>query len=352
MQLKSLFSRTAPVQLTSRAPPPDETLQPPSTPAPSLPGSPPKVRLLAEMAVVFSILLGIDHTFFAGHAYAGVEPNPYWLPVLLMATCYGSGAGLSAAIVATAIWVTAPAHGAAGDHLQRMLSLSILPMLWVIAALLIGEITSNRLTTIRKLARHRNKLQRDQHKLAETISDLAQTNRRLQVRIVTEERTVGDAVAAAIHLVEAGPAKQVAGIERLIALAAGNEAFTFYTVRDQQLMPLFRGSTARSDLSWGDLIERFGKGGPASDGQAIRLDCGELILPVYADGDPVLCGVLALESMSVDESVGKAVASQAMLAELQHVAQSLARLGVQLQQRVEPLPLPMRPWLMTRENAA
>ena len=38
----------------------------------------------AEMLVLFAILIAIDHGLSHGDAYSGLNPNPYWLPVLVM----------------------------------------------------------------------------------------------------------------------------------------------------------------------------------------------------------------------------------------------------------------------------
>lgn len=308
---------------------------------------PPIARIIVEMLVLFALLLGADHFFFAGRAFAGLEPNPYWLPVLAMAICYGSGMGIAAAVIATIIWTTAPGHDEGGDHLEKMLSLSILPMLWIITALAVGEITSNRLSVIQRISRHRNKLKRDHHKLAETIRDLAQTNRLLQVRFATEEHTVGQAIAVAADLVDGTHASQIAGVERLIALATQSESFTYYSVIGAQLEPMFRGRADHEptdDLSWSDLVQTLRSRDERKHRAVFQTSRGALILPVFDNGNQVVIGVLLING------IAEAKLTQSKVAEFAQVAHSLARLADRFQRRLEPLP--MRPWLLKEGNAA
>lgn len=344
MQLKPDVFKTAGSKQAKSARPPEGGSSPNAT-APVAPA--PIARIVFEMLLIFGLLLGADHFFFDGRAFAGLEPNPYWLPVLAMAVCYGSGIGIAAAVIATIIWTTAPGHNESGDHLQRMLSLSILPMLWIITALAVGEITSNRLSVIQRISRHRNKLKRDHHKLAETIRDLAQTNRLLQVRFATEEHTVGQAIAVAADLVDGTHANQIAGIERLIALAAQSENFTYYSVIGAQLEPMFRGRAAHEpadDLSWNDLVQTLRSRDERQHRAVFQTSRGAMILPVFDHGDPVVIGVLLINGMA------EAKLTQSKVAELTQVAHSLARLADQFQRRLEPLPI--RPWLLQEGNAA
>src|SRR3546814_2435516 len=61
-------------------------------------------------------------------------------------------------------------------------------------------------------------------------SDL--TNRKLQVRIATEQRTIVQAMAAGLAVSKADPESQADALAHLIALAAQTEDFTFYDVRE------------------------------------------------------------------------------------------------------------------------
>ena len=54
----------------------------------------------SEMALLYALLLLVEFVL-PGHArLAAMNPHPFWIPVLLLSTQYGVGAGLSAAVVA------------------------------------------------------------------------------------------------------------------------------------------------------------------------------------------------------------------------------------------------------------
>lgn len=303
-------------------------------------------RPFVETLLFFVLLVVVDHAVAAGDAFAALEPHPFWLPVILMAVAYGSGPGLLAAILASLIWVLDGEQVQTGDHLERMLSLSILPMLWVTTALVTGEITSSHLGAMRRLARHRNRLTREQNKLTEIIGELAETNRALQVRIALEERTIADAIAAAVELVDMRPSQQLAGIERLVNVATKGGAFTFYVVVGDQLLPLLRGNGARGDLRSDGVIADIWRGAIPGDQPIVQVSPRCAVVPVYADGDPYLRGLLSLEGM------GEEVLTQSMRAALIHIAYSLGQLANEVPAPAEPMKLPQRPWLLAQEHAA
>lgn len=297
-------------------------------------------RMICEMAVLFGILFAIDHFLLSGHAFAEVDPNPYWLPVLIIALGYGSGMGLAAAVIATLIWVAAPHHSASGDHLQMMLSVSILPMLWVIAALVAGELTTSRLDRIDGLQRSEARLAEELGQLADTVERLAQTNRAFQVRIATEEHTVGKAIAAAVDLIDSDPARLLHGVERLVALAVQSEDFICYTGTGNRLVARFRGHAAESrpdELSREQLKEALlaslNRQGAAS-GRVVPTHPGTLALPIVGQADNAAIGVLVINSIT------PAHLTASKLAEFNHVAQSLGKLAHLLSLGTRPIAHP------------
>ncbi len=207
----------------------------------------------AEMLILFATLMAIDQGLMSGNAFSDINPNPYWLPVLVMATTYGTGSGLAAATIASAIWFrwSNPWSGAT-DHIEQQLRLSIQPMLWMVTALVTGEVTASRRNRIADQERQHQAMDRNWKKLAEIIARLTDTNRKLQVRIATGQRTIVQAMAAGLDLSKPDPESQADAVARLIALAAQTEDFTFYDVRGAQVTARFGGKAAQGqapDLS-------------------------------------------------------------------------------------------------------
>ncbi|HJT41314.1 MAG TPA: hypothetical protein VJ762_13365 [Sphingobium sp.] len=284
----------------------------------------------AEMLVIFAALLAIDHIFLNGDAFSHVNPNPYWLPVLIMATAYGTGMGLVAGAIASGIWLYWPHMWPdVTDHLERQLRLSVLPMLWMITALIMGEVTASRIARLAAQEERHQAMEHNWQRLAEVIARLTSTNRKLQVRIATEQRTVNQAVAAAVGLAEPDPAQQIDATARLIALAAQTEDFTYYDVRSGQVVARFAGQDAAgrpADLSRSALAKamleepRTLHEGRTAD-QGILAHYGLIALPVCREEG-------GLGGMILIHSAPRLRITEARLAELSHVADLLGRSAI------------------------
>lgn len=289
------------------------------------------LRMLAEMLILFASLLAIDHGLLSGEAFADVNPNPYWLPVLIMAMSYGTGMGLAAAFAATMIWLAAP-HGRADgvDDLEMQVRLSLLPMLWMGTGLAIGEVTASRKARIAEQERRYHVMERNWERMADTFKRLAKINRTLQIRIATEQRAVGQAISAATGLADSDPANQLNAVARLIALAAQTEDFTCFDVQGSQVVARFRGKAAKrrpSDLSRTNL-GRHMIANPAllhADRVADRkilARLGIVALPIRNDDDGPIAALLVIHASR------RLRLTDAKIAELSYIAQSLGRLPV------------------------
>ena len=198
--------------------------------APIVPGT---LRIAAELAIGFAILIGVDRLWGAGDAFAGVEPHPYWLPVLLAAMLYGTGPGLAAAAIASLLWVawSAQVFAPGQDYFMHVFGVARLPLLWTISALGVGEIALSRRRRLDTLVRREAKYARQVDILSRRYRRLNAINQDLQLRIATEDRTVPEAVAQAVALFD-GP-DRAGTLAGLIALVTGSTAFTVYAADDR-----------------------------------------------------------------------------------------------------------------------
>ena len=290
----------------------------------------PALLQCVEMIVMFAVLMAIDHLLLEGDAFFDLNPNPYWLPVLVMAIAYGSGLGLIAGAIASVIWLTWP-HDWPGavDELEKQLRLSILPMLWMVTALVVGEVTARRLSRIAEQDTRHQLTNRNWQKLAKVIAQLTDTNRKLQVRIATEQRTINRAIDALVGLSEPEPAHQLDAITRLVALALQTDDFTFYDVRSEQVIARFAGKEAEgrpSELS-GTVLAQAMIAAPAPIYQdepgehPILGHYGLAGLPVFSQTGE-LSGLIVIHS-AVSQRLG-----EARMAELAHVVDLLGKLPV------------------------
>lgn len=220
-----------------------------------------RLRIALEFVALFGLLLLADHMVAGGTAFAGIQPNPYWLPVLVMALAYGTEAGLLAAFLASAIWLMrAQVAVAPGDYLDRLLQLSLTPLLWFLVAALVGEVTTLRARRTERLTREAAKASRNVDRLSQAYQQLAATNRALQVKIAVEAGTTGRIVALGADLSGPNPSARRAAVGELIATASGTTDFTCYRIdRDGSLRVWLRGTSAtpRPDILPMPLLTRI-----------------------------------------------------------------------------------------------
>lgn len=217
-------------------------------------------RIAVEMALGFAALLAVDWWATGGTGFAGIQPNPFWLPVVVMALAYGTGPGVIAATIASGLWL-AHAHEGAGerDYLDHLFHLSLPPLLWFVAAVAIGEVTMLRTHRHARLERRGRIARRNVARMTEAFDALSRTNRRLQVQIATESATLGHVIDTATRLSAAAPADRREAIIRLIALSARTEDFTCYRIVGNEARAWLRAAQAavRRDVLPVALIERL-----------------------------------------------------------------------------------------------
>jgi len=145
-----------------------------------------------EMALAFGGLLAWDQAFGSASRFADVSPHPFWAVVLLMSGFYGLSEGLVSALVAAVLFRAGNVPDQRIDQQVYDYAWTLLrePMLWMLAAGVLGEIR-------RQHARHERELATDLAAASARIDNLAQAYTRLDgVKDRLETRVVGQATTA------------------------------------------------------------------------------------------------------------------------------------------------------------
>jgi len=194
---------------------------------------PGRLRVAAEMVVLFGALAFADWCWAGWSGFDSYQPSPLWIPVLVMALAYGTGAGLVAAAGASALWLL-HGHRAIGerDYLDHLLHLSAPVLFWFVTAVVIGETTHVRAARERRHRRRAEASARNVARLGAAFEQLAETNRALQAAVARDEATTGHIVAAATGLTSIAPGEREAAIVDLVSVAAATRDFSIYRLRD------------------------------------------------------------------------------------------------------------------------
>ena len=201
------------------------------------------LRKIVEMVLLFAGLMAADHYHLAPIPFVQLQPSPYWLPVIALSLAYGSGLGLVACVIASVIWVESPHQWPASyDHLAIQLRLSMLPLMWAVCALVIGEVTASRQRRLKALNKQCADLGKDSDKLAKALTKLSKINRDLQVGIATSKYVAGEPLMAASGLLVPGQPDQRLALAKLISLALRSDDFTYYGIEGHRLVVLLTGA--------------------------------------------------------------------------------------------------------------
>lgn len=131
-----------------------------------LPLLPPTSGLI-ELAVLTAIIVLVDRVL-PDVELADIQPNPFWLPVLLLSLQYGTVSGLLAAGVALLVTVMSglPPEGVGENHFNYALRVYTQPILWFAAAVILGQFRMRQIAAKEALRRSVEELSRSRAVLA------------------------------------------------------------------------------------------------------------------------------------------------------------------------------------------
>jgi hypothetical protein len=229
-------------------------------------------RFAAETIGLTAVIVALDIAFIQESAVAAGMPNPYWVPVLLMACQYGVLGGLFATIISSAAYLAldSSSQSAALDFYAYAATVAGQPAAWLATALILGGLRSLHIRHARDLA--------DQ---------------------IEESTAAAEELSGALESALA----EIQGLERSIAVNAGSAATVL-----RSLARLDTTHPRAAAISFADLI-RHGVGASrfaiylrdASGFRAAHLVDGERALAVSEL--PPLEGALARAVLTTGEAV-------------------------------------------------
>ena len=268
----------------------------------------PPVNAVAEIAIFSLAVLAIDWLVPAFDVNR-LEPNPCWLLVLLLSLQYGTVTGLLAAGVSILLsgYLGFPEQDVGENLFVYLLRIWGQPMLWIAAAVLLGQFRMRQIAEKHELTHQLGELSAQRTAIAGYATNLRQRCAALERRLVTRPAGDGLGILQALAAAGANGAETIAArFGRCIEAALPGATAILYGDEHGALRPLAvlgpdGADAARNPIMAADPLYRtlIGDGLPASvlsaAGEQLLAGRGVVAVPVRC-GACVL-GIIVVESI-------------------------------------------------------
>ncbi len=191
-----------------------------------------------EILAFFAAALVIDFLLLkSGTRFIGIEPHPFWIIVLLVATQYGTNEGLIAALLASAALLIGnmPPHDIDQDNYSYLLSVARLPLLWIVSAVVLGEIRQRHVRERDRLIDEITAAQERGETIAAAYARLKELKENLELRVAGQLRSTIEAYRAAKEMEKLNPIDVLSGVQRLVTSIINPEKFSIYLINGNAL---------------------------------------------------------------------------------------------------------------------
>lgn len=196
-----------------------------------------RVAALLEIVTLLAAALLVDTFLLDGNRFAEIRPHPFWAAVLLAAAQYGTKEGLAAAVLSTAGLLAGalPEQGFGEDLYAWLLRISGTPVLWFIAAVVLGEIRDGHHRKSDMLKEALADTLEQTRTIAEAYERLARTASELEVRVAGQVRTVHVMYTAARAIERQDTREILIGVATLVRSVLGPLKFSLFLLNGQRL---------------------------------------------------------------------------------------------------------------------
>ncbi|MCG8653563.1 MAG: GAF domain-containing protein, partial [Pirellulales bacterium] len=285
-----------------------------------------RASALLELGLFLAIAFIIDGIALDGDRFAGVQPHPFWIIVILLSVQYGVVEGLVGTIGATlALYLGAvPPQEFGQDLYDYILSLTGQPLLWLLTTLVLGQLRGRQAREHESLAQAFSEASVRSETIAEAYAEIEEAKNALEARLASELRTVLTMYSGARAIDRLDLGAVLAGVGELVRTVIGPRKFSLYLLNGQTLEASLNEGWDISDAyetQFGadtDLFQAIvGRQEIVSvasrAGEQVLAGQGVLAGPLYARDSGAVLGMLKIEQMAFIEFSVTAVENFRML---------------------------------------
>ena len=196
-----------------------------------------RVSALVETLLFLGVALLVDSLLGAGDRFSEISPHPFWIIVLLVSTYYGTNEGLATAALCAiaALAGHIPEQGFNEESTAWLLRVSADPVLWIMAALLLGEIRSGHRHRFEALKGTLENARRQVAAIAQAYEMLSESKSTLEVRVAAQVQTVQSVYRASRAIERQGTDDVLAGIPDLVRAIMAPGKFSLFLLNGSSL---------------------------------------------------------------------------------------------------------------------
>jgi len=204
---------------------------------------------IIELVIILISLQIIDYVFFDGSAFKALNPNPFWIPIVLMAVKYGTRESLLTAIFASVLYFSndLPEKNFTQDSYTYLLTVSSDPLLWFVTAIIVGEICGRRI--LEKQALRVELANTDQRNavISDAYEKLKLSKIDIDARIASQLNTISATYRAARHLTNVNLNGFPNWVRDLVLNTLAPEKFSMFVIKGDYLNLQMRQGWKLSD---------------------------------------------------------------------------------------------------------
>ncbi len=283
---------------------------------------------IAETVIMLVVLLLINYWWMDGARYWSANPHPFWFVVLLVACKYGTKEGLVAAIASSLALLFGnylilliiqpvialisfgmsstitlpglPEQLADQDSYDYAMSLLKLPLMWLVAAVVFGELRQMHIRERAQLEAGLTDSEEREMRIAQSYQWVKELKDQIELRMAGQLRSSISAYHAAKSMESLSPAQVMRGLEELVMTTLHPEQFSIYTLSPQ-------GLDVTLSVGWKD-TDAYTRHFSSGNGfyQAI-IARREVLCVANADHERLLGGQAMLAGPLVDKDSGEVV---------------------------------------------
>jgi hypothetical protein len=208
-----------------------------------------RTSAVIEIAVFFVIALIIDF-FWQGNRFADVNPHPFFIIVVMIATQYGSSEGLLAATIATLALLVGnlPAKTLDMTDYDFLLAMTKLPILWFVSALLLGELRLRQIRERDTLREFYEKAKEREEFISQSFRQLEKVKNNLEVQMASQMKSGLSLYSAANKLEKLEPRDVVMAVGEFVQAIMNAEKFSLYLLNNNKLEVVISQNWEDDDL--------------------------------------------------------------------------------------------------------